>query len=75
MKTKLINLHSDSSFIKAIGTTPKKRDLYVAMRNGSLYKYFGAGKHFENMMAAKSAGNYLNEEIKSFHKCMKKGGA
>lgn len=64
-----------SSFIEAIGTTPKGRDLIIVMHNGSQYKYYGAGKHFDAMVTAESAGNYLNDEVKTQHKCVKKGGA
>lgn len=44
------------------------------MNNGSQYRYYGAGKHFRAMASAKSAGNYLNEEVKTQYECVKKGG-
>lgn len=63
-----------SSFIDAIGTTPKGRDLHVIMHNGSHYKYIGAGKKMVSMLTAPSAGQFLNEHLKPCHKYAKRGG-
>lgn len=51
-----------SSFISAIGEDGS--DLIMRFWNGSLYRYYGFGKHFEPMVGAPSKGRYFWKHIR-----------
>jgi len=44
-------------------------DLMVRFNSGSIYRYHGAGDHYNPMLAAPSKGKYLNEQIKGKYLC------
>lgn len=58
-----------STTIKSIGYDKDAKLLAVEFKDGSIYHYDGVEKeHHEGLMAAKSAGSYLHQNVKGVYK-------
>lgn len=58
-----------SSVISA--TAKIKDDLILRFQNGSMYKYFGGGKLYDNLMQSNSKGKFFNKKIRGKFKYLK----
>ena len=58
----------ESTSLASVGYDPSHRVLEVEFHGGRVYRYFGVPlRRYQELLAAESAGRFLNTRIKGFY--------